>query len=241
MLSQDQKEKLISFGTTLIESYKVLVSSLLSLFVPQYCDDTHETCSLSENIYNLTHFNKFVLAFNFITLASFIGLYYIQLKREAYIISHLEVDKSLADNSLETNLQPYPNILKRINDHNTRFLLFSKLTTILFMLNILFSAILIFYFYYDGWRSVTTFVANVLLSTTKLTNSMLLDLKTTDGKIIALSSTRQEPISYNAIDPDYKNILGLTNQVSHIVNIFKPATNVTGRGLPFKETEMQKV
>jgi len=224
MLTQDQKEKLISFGITIIESYKVLVSSLLSLFVPQICDG--ETCSLSQNIYNLTRFNEFVLVFNFITLASFLILYYIQLKREAYIISHLEVDKSLADNSLEINLQPYPNILKRINDHNRRFLLLSKVTTVIFTLNIIFSAILIFYFYYDGWRSVTTFVANVLLSTTKLTNSMTLDLKTLEGKTLALSSTRQEPISYNAIDPDYKNILELTNPVSHIVNIFKTPSKI---------------
>jgi len=223
MFSQDQKEKLQSFGLTILECYKVLISSLLVIFVPQFCDDTQTTCSLSQNIYNLTNFNTFVLAFNFLTLFSFIILYFIQLKRETYIISHLDVDKSQSDISLEDNLKSYPNILKRIRDQNLNFLKISKITTIIFNINIIFSIIIIFYYYYDGWRSVTTFITNVLLSFQKLTNSLTLDLSY-EGKTIALSSNRQEPVSYNVIDIDYKNILELTNPVANIKTIFKAPT-----------------
>jgi len=209
MLTNDQKEILITYFSTVLECYKVLTACLLSIFVPQFCPETNATCTLSENFTNLTQFNEFVITMNFTTLACFIYLYYIQSKRETYIINHLEVNKNKSDNSLEENLKSHAKgekIFKRIKDHNIKVYLQIKRCMGIFYLNVLFSCILIFYYYYDGFRSVTSLIAYVLLISQKL-YYMYSTMKngTTKGDEfdLALSLTRLEPISYNDIDPDY--------------------------------------
>ena len=200
-LTEDHKELIISWGTTLLDSYKILVACLLSVFVPQYCPD-NGTCTLSENFSNLTIYNAFVLAFNFLTLALFVNLYYLQARRETYFITHLDSDSDQAFNSLQTNLKAYPHIFGRVQDHNAKFFLAAKITTITFYLNVFFSAILVCYFYYNGMRTVTTLLANVLLACGKL--YAIWDMLKSKKHVLALSALRSYPVSYNVIDDNYK-------------------------------------
>jgi hypothetical protein len=226
MLTNDQKEILITYFSTVLECYKVLTACLLSIFVPQFCPETNATCSLSENFTNLTQFNEFVITLNFVTLASFMYLYYIQGKRETYIINHLDVNKNKSDNSLEENLKSHSKgerIFKRIKEQNRKVYNLIKRCMGIFYLNVLFSCILIFYYYYDGFRSVTSLIAYVLLvsqklyfmySTMKKSISNEQDLNDSETSFptpkglrssfeLALSLTSLEPVSYNDIDPDY--------------------------------------
>ena len=205
-LTEDHKELITSWGTTILDSYKILVACLLSVFVPQYCPE-NGTCTLSENFSNLTIFNAFVLAFNFLTLALFVHLYYLQTKRETYFITHLDSSSDQAFNSLETNLKEYPRIFGRVKDHNANFFLSVKITTIAFYLNVLFSSILVCYFYYNGMRTVTTLLANVLLASGKLYATW--GLLNSKKHVLALSALRSYPVSYNVIDDDYKTSKGI--------------------------------
>jgi len=213
MLTNDQKEILITYFSTFIECYKVLTACLLSILVPQYCPETNATCTLKENFTQLTRFNEFVIALNFSTLASFIYLYYTQSKRETYIIIHLDVNKNKSDNSLEENLKSHSKgerIFKRIKEQNTKVYYLIKICMGIFYLNVLFSCILIFYYYYDGFRSVTSLIAYVLLVSQKL-YFMYSTMKKSISKKnsgendvdLALSLSSLEPVSYNDIDPDY--------------------------------------
>ena len=210
-VNQDTKELLISYVSTFIECYKVFIACLLVVFVPQYCEKTKTTCTFYENFSDLTMFNEFVLTFNFLTLAFFIYTYYVQSKRETYFITHLEINKNLPDNNLEKSLENYQKIFNRVTYYNNLIYKYSIFSSIVFYINTLFSSILIFHYYYDGFRSVTTLITSVLLVSQKLYQlySISYDCRKnimsgSEKPELALSLVRLEPISFNDVDPNYR-------------------------------------
>jgi len=215
-ISQDNKEIFISYLSTVLEFYKILMACLLAIFVPQYCEDTKTTCTFKQNFETLSKFNEFVLFYNFATLTTFSYLYYIQTKRETYFISHLEVNKNKSDNGLHESLtqhegrdpktgnEKHKSILNKVIYYNTLINKLTKGAVINFYMNALFSSILIFYYYYDGFRSVTTLITSVLLVSQKLYSTYVISSECLKDKPLALSLVRLEPISFNDIDPDYR-------------------------------------
>ena len=200
----ENRNQLIStVFTTIIEGVKIVMATLLSIFVPQYCSDTKTTCSFSQNFEDLSSFNEFVLFVNFLTLAFFIKLIFVQNKREAYLISHLDESKYHSANSLEDNIKSYPRILSRVKIHNRKLKKYTNFTILLFSFNVFFSSILIFYFFYDGFRSVSTILSNVLLVSSKLYNLHKVSKECNQFKTIAMSSIHQTTISYNIPDKQY--------------------------------------
>ena len=205
ILNKDSKELLLSYLATVIECYKVFVACLLVVFVPQYCEESKTTCSLKENFSNLSRFNEFVLFYNFFTLMYFIYFYYVQSKRETYFISHLEINKNKADNSLEENLSNYSKILNKVSMFNKSVFNITKMCVINFYINCIFSCVLIFYYYYDGFRSVSTLLTSVLLVSQKLYSVYSISSECLKDKKLALSLNQLEPVSFNDIDPNYIN------------------------------------
>ena len=209
-LNQDSKEIFISYVSTVLEFYKIFMACLLVIFVPQYCEDTKTTCTFKQNFENLSRFNEFVIFYNFATLAAFIYLYYIQSKRETYWITHLEVNKDKPDNGLQESLsgnEKYDKILNRVKYYNNLIHSITKRAIVNFYINALFSSILILYYYYDGFRSVTTLITSILLVSQKLYTTFTISSECIRDKPIALSLTRLEPISFNDVDPDYRSEL----------------------------------
>ncbi len=217
-LTVDQKELITSYALTFIECYKVFMACLLSIFVPQLCPETNTTCTLKENFSDLSRFNEFVIVFNFFTLGLFCTSYYYQSKRETYIITHLDMNKDKGDNTLEENLkdkthsqtqqQVGTRIFNKIKYYNQLVFKLARYSTIIFIMNTAFSCVLIFYYFYDGFRSVTTLIANVLLVTQKLYSMYTItnnSISTSNEckKELALSLTRLEPVAYNDYDQDY--------------------------------------
>ncbi len=202
--NNENRNQLIStIFTTIIEGTKIVMATLLSVFVPQYCSDTNTTCTFSQNFSDLSRFNEFVLFVNFLTLALFIKLILVQNKREAYLISHLDESKDYPANSLEENIKSYPRILSRVKTHNRKLKKYTNCIIVLFTFNVFFSSILIFYFFYDGFRSVSTLLSNVLLVSSKLYNLYKISKECNQFKTIAMSSIHQTTISYNIPDKQY--------------------------------------
>jgi len=205
MISNDTKEYLTSWGYSFIEAYKVLLACLLSIFVPQFCPETGTTCSLNDNFQNLTRFNEFVIAWNFLTLACFIWLYTIQNRRESYLIKKLDVDRNFAVTDFVKNCKDFPFVIKKVEIWNLKLKGITQLTSVVFICNAIFSAILVGYYYYDGFRTATTLVANLLLITSKLFSLYVLMQDCCAFPPLALSSYRQSPVGYNVMDPDELN------------------------------------
>jgi hypothetical protein len=201
--SANNSQLFITITSTLIDGVKVAMATLLSIFVPQYCAETGGTCTLQENFTNLTTFNEFVIGWNFITLGLFSYLAYVQNTREAYFISHLEEDLNQPYTSLHKIAKDYPKILNRVKAFNKKLYTWSKWTVIFFGCNVMFSSILVFYYFYDGFRTATTLLANVLLVSTKLYATIEICKKCNSSKPMALSTIHSTSISYNVIDDNY--------------------------------------
>jgi hypothetical protein len=218
-LDENNKQIATSIVSSIIEGVKIMMASLLSIFVPQYCPETGTTCSMSENFSNLSSFNEFVIFFNFLTLAFFVKLILIQNKREAYFISHLDEDKNISANSLEDNIKSYPRILSRVKQHNKKLKKYTNIIIYLFIFNVLFSSILIFYYFYDGFRSVTTLLGHLLLVSSKLYNLYIVCKNSTGIKHSAYSTIHQTTISYNIPDKNYDiyNLFHTTNKNKYLI------------------------
>jgi len=205
MLTKEQKEYLTTIGLTTVESFKVFMGCLLSVFVPQYCEDTNTTCTMNQNFSDLSNFNAFVLSWNFLALVSFIVLYKAQIQRETYFIKHLEENPSKPENSLQSNLQEYPKISTRVQDHNRELYKYSTWCIMIYLINVVLSCVLVFYYFYDGFRSVTSMITSVLLVANRLYTSYDVSLTCiSSDKLAAVSSTLVDPVIYNDIDSKYQ-------------------------------------
>ena len=79
--NQDTNQKIGVTIAVIVEIYRALIASFLILFVPQSCGD--HVCSFSENaetgsdpLYNAG------FVFNCLTMATFVALYYAEVRRE---------------------------------------------------------------------------------------------------------------------------------------------------------------
>jgi hypothetical protein len=206
MSKQDQKDLVSGIFFSIIEGIRISMATLFSIFVPQYCEETGTTCTLKENFSNLSSFNEFVIFFNFLSLFFFSKLMYVINKREAYFISHLEESRDHSYNSLIDNLKSFPKVISRINNHNHSLKKWTIITLVTYILNLIFSCVLIFYYFYDGFRSVTTIIANLLLVSGKLHSliSIYKDCIKNPQQPLALSVSKTAQVSYNVIDPVYE-------------------------------------
>ncbi len=199
-LTDNQKERLATIGSLLIECFKVFMASLLLVFVPQYCEDTQTTCTFQQNFTDLNSPNKGVLALNFFTLIVIFYYYYTEISRQFYFIKQLDIDSSLPDNHLSTILQKYPEVKSDIDKYNSRFLKVINYTVFVFTINAALSSWVIYYYYYDGFRSVTALLTNCLLVSSKFYSDWSILKECIAGECVALSTFLQEPQSYNCVD-----------------------------------------
>lgn len=204
-ITKNQQERIQYLTSLFLEAFKVLMSSLLLVFVPQYCPETKTTCTFKENFTDLTPENKGVLTINFLTLGAFLALYYIESSRQFYFTKYLDSNNEYPDNHLKTALEHHPTVVSKINYHNTTYIKTVKVVFSAFIINTILSAWIIFHYYYDGFRSVTSLITNVLLVVGKVWNdwNIVNDCLTKD--CMALSTALSEPLSYNVLDEKLKN------------------------------------
>jgi len=196
--SQDAKDKLISVFNTIKESFKILMASMLLLFVPQKCDN-----SQCEPYQRFTTFSwePFVLAFNFLTLLSIASVYICENIREFYLIKYFDKDESKPDNNLISVLSSHPILLKKLTLWNRRIFKLYIFTFVIFLINNVLSGILIYKDYYLDTQTITVYITNILLIFGKLYNGLIISKKSI-VKNMALSLTLTEPISWNILDMD---------------------------------------
>lgn len=201
--NQDFIQKSTSVGLFTLELYRVLVSTLLILFVPQKCTDEtgDHVCSYEENMAPTSNMYHTSLIINFITMASFILMYSIELKREHQLINYLEVNTSKpSDNdsvgkALETlSKHRKENIL----DLDKYYYRTSILSMIFFTLNTILSGFVIYDFYLDN-QTTTTFVTNILFMITKLADVYSI---INSDKNVFYSAYLKAKVQYNDVDPE---------------------------------------
>lgn len=203
-LEEDKKQKLkatLSFG---LESFKVFMATLLSLFVPQKCDG--RVCELDDNINDLNDYNTFVLAFNFFTLGMFIYKYIIEYRREHWCIDYLDVEPEKSSIYLRNEIEHYPEYKKKLIDMNKTYKNITIYLLIVSSLNFVFSSVLVIGFYYLDYRTITVLLSNTLLVVDKLYNSWNISRKSFK-EFLAYSVYMKTPVLFNTIDKDHRKEL----------------------------------
>jgi hypothetical protein len=113
------KERIKTAGLLLLQSYKVIMGTMISVFVPQKCimGEEETICTLYDNISNDDYTHRCTLVFNCFTTLSFLLLYCVEMNRETWLIKNLDIDHNKADNNLENIIYKKTELKQLINSN----------------------------------------------------------------------------------------------------------------------------
>ena len=200
--SQNNQQRLNIILNLSSEFFKICMSCMFSIFVPQSCNGN--LCSIEENFTNLIPYNSFVVIFNFLTLFCFFYLYWIEIDRESWMINHLDYDEKESEYNLTNFKDSHSDILNRLDKRNKYYLKVYFLLKYIYVLNFLFSAILVLHFYYLDYRTITTLFTNLYLCVYKVFKGYSLAKRSVEQEL-GISYYNTIFISFNTIDPKYLN------------------------------------
>jgi len=206
----DTKERMKTIFIFLLQSYKVLMGSMLVLFVPQSCGDS--VCSITDNLYRDDQLHRTSLGVNFLSTLCFITCYTIELNRENWCIEHLDISDDYGDNNLPLVLKERPALEKALHKINDRYYYSSQITAGVYSVNLILSTTSI-YFNHAGTTTITAYMSFVILILMKLYNALFVSNDSKKNNM-ALSAYMSELQSYNVIDKDYVVRNGNGEQVS---------------------------
>jgi hypothetical protein len=181
-----------------IELYRVMVSSLLLLFIPQSCGDA--ICTLSDNMNETDKQYKIGFIINWITVSAFILMYITEIRREAKLIKLLEVNNTIStDNeSVRKRIQIFQEYKKeQLFQVDKHYQYASIFVTFVFIANTAYSWKVI-YVRTLGNQTLLNFVTNILFMVSKLTN--VVGIINTE-KNVFFSAYLNTKVQFNDIDP----------------------------------------
>ena len=199
--NQDFTQRVYMAMNVSLELYRMIVSTLLILFVPQNCYG--HLCSFKENLIWQDNLYDTSLTFNFITLCAFILLYGVEIFRENRMISYLEVNpENPRDNkSITKILENLPSVYqKEIYSIDYIYRNTSYACILVFIINTILSGVVIYKYNY-GNQTTTTFITNVLFMTTKVYSTYYV---ANTEKSIFYSAYLHDRVQYNDIDSKIK-------------------------------------
>ena len=215
-VSNDMKERLKIGALWLFQSYKVIMGSMLILFVPQKCEelilsdesgsnnlDEYKTsiCTISQNLNKKDDiFHDITLGFNFLCVGLFLITYIVELRREHWCVKNLDINHDYPDNHLDNIIHTKPELKKELHKRNNRYFKITTITSSIYMINLLLSSIII-YNNYVGIQAVTSYTSYVALILLKIYNSLFISY-TSLKHVKALSSYITEFSSFNVFDED---------------------------------------
>ena len=197
----DMKERMSITMLFFLQSYKILMGSMLLFFVPQSCGEDNHVCNMTEVLNRDTYINNFTIFMNAFTTFTFVIYYLVELKRENMCVQYLDIDQNHGDNNLSKELINYPFIKNKLTTMNILYYYSSLLTLNTYAIN-LFLSTYVLYKNYHGLNTATSFTSFIMLILIKLYNSFYISK---DSKVNnnALSAYMTEFQSYNVIDKDY--------------------------------------
>lgn len=170
----DKVEKCTTYVFMIIEFFKLLMACLLALFVPQMCyansdyaNDQRKAegdgeCSFVELFLSASPYNIFVLVWNFCTLVVCLAHRSLTSQREAFMVDHFDVNRSLPPDNIKTVLLTNPHVGAILTDWNKRIFTSAFLFMSFNVLNFIFSGVLV-WSRIANYRTSTVFLTNVLL------------------------------------------------------------------------------
>ena len=201
--SQDTQQRINVITNFFSDSFRVIMASLLTVFVPQNCNG--EICSLTQNFSDLIPFNVFTLTFNVVTLFCFLLLYCIELRREKWMIFQFDYEEKEDDLNLTSFRQTHPQVFHNLDRFNSSYFKAYFYLRYFYVLNFIFSAILVLYYYYYDYRSATVLLTNVALCWSKISRGYTIS-KLSLEKGLAYSFFNSKHLSFNVMDKKLRTI-----------------------------------
>ena len=202
MENQGLQKKITVYILFLFELHRVVMGSMLLLFVPQKCGEN--ICQLFDHINNPNILTFTCLIFNCLTFLVFNFLYISEVKRENTLISYLEADiKMPNDNDFVENqlLLLSKKNKESITYYDFSYRLLAIIAVIFFILNIILSSFTISFHYLD-FKTITVLVTNIIFMALKFKDVYsIIDTE----KHIFLSAFLKEKIQYNIIEYNVRN------------------------------------
>ena len=199
MISEDSKQRIKVVGLFFLQSYKILTGTMLSLFIPQKCDD--KMCSLKENYENDNLYHKIVFYWNAFSMILFILSYGVELRREEWCVKYLDIDNNYPDNSLKKIIIKEPELDKKMDKLNKYYYNILLITFISYMINMGISLKLLNDNYHSN-STVSCFISFTLLVLMKLYNSGIVAYQSVKNDKM-MSAYMREFVSFNVLDDDY--------------------------------------
>lgn len=199
MINPDIKQRIKVAGIFLLQSYKILTGTMMSLFIPQSCGD--KMCSLQENYDNSEVYHKSLFYCNSISMFLFFCSYAIELWREEWCIKYLDIDNNYSDNGLKEIIvkeKKLDNYMDRVNKYYYNML---RVTGIFYFINLA-ATIRMLKSNYHSNSTISCFMSFSLLVLMKLYNSYTVAYQSVKYDKM-MSAYMNEFISYNVIDDDY--------------------------------------
>ena len=195
----DTKERMNVMFIFILQSYKVAMGSMLTLFVPQMCDD--KVCGVTDNLYKEGTLHRAALGINFFSALAFFVCYIIELKRENWCVEHLDIDDNFGDNNLPEVLKKRPDLEVALHKINDNYFYSSQVTAVTYFINLIVSTVSI-YHYTTGASTITAYLSFVILILMKLKNAIYIS-RNSKRNNIALSAYMSELQSFNVVDKDH--------------------------------------
>lgn len=197
---QDFTQRMNVTTAFLFEIYRVLMGTMLILFVPQNCGD--HICGMTENIVSSNPVININFAMNIFTFICFSCLYFTEVSRENKLIEYLDVSKEHPrdNDSVGRALQLLPdNKKQQILDNDKMYKNLSYVAVGSFILNSIFSGISVYDQYLDD-KTTTVFITNVMFLASKLGD--VYKIANTEENVF-LSAYLTRKIQFNYVDEDY--------------------------------------
>ena len=196
---QDFQQRMNVGSTLVLEIYRVLMGAFLVAFVPQKCGE--EICSINENIQREDILSRSAISLNAVTMAAFLMLYFIEVKRENKLISYLEVNRftSVDNDSVGNALQKLSSEKKQVIwDYDGYYQKAGYGCTAAFIFNAILSSIVVYSNYLDN-KTVTVYLTNLLFMGLKVA-----DVYSTVNtkKNVFYSAYLKNKVQFNDVDPD---------------------------------------
>ena len=198
-LDVDNKERIKIAILFLLQSYRVVMGSMLVVFVPRQCHD--EICSFKDNVENMETLNIAALTSNFLTILFFLMIYIVELRRENFCVHNFDINHDVGDNNLAIILKDKPKLLQDLHFHNKLYYRITAATAVVYLGNFIVSDIVL---YNDPtfWKvGIAPYFSYILLILMKLYNCYYIS-SSSIKEDKALSAYMTEFSSFNVIDVD---------------------------------------
>lgn len=196
-VSQNTRERIEHVVTMCTQSFRVLMASMLMIFVHQYCGEDEPMCD-KWHIFENGHL--FTVVINFISLFSFVVLYISETYRQNFLIEKFDADKTVPDDNLKNALRFHPSLRKQLQEINFRHMIIVICNIFIYTVNVATSSYVIIKYYYGGTKTLTGIVTNILLVSSKLGEDLYIMYECRNTEMLGLSTSIMEPLSYNVLE-----------------------------------------